>query len=326
MAKRKLYELFEEMHHGKYKLDEFMHESVADNYEEFSRDSNGGTKRIFVPNKKLKIFHTFLNLFIFEFLPINENVVFSYRKGFSAYDAVSPHQNSKYFFQTDISSFFASISRELVKKTILAGKHACPVADLDESIDRILDLVCIENALPVGFPSSAPISNAIFYNFDNHFECFCKSVDLIFTRYSDDIIISSNSKKNINEIDIEIEKHVREFAGGDFHLNKKKSKYFQVGGRIKILGMMILPNGKITIDSNLKRDLEVLLYTYVSDKTKFLKLIGVEEEAGLGRVTGYLNYANSVDKEYLDKLRRKFGATTIDSLLHRPLPRQKSNK
>jgi RNA-directed DNA polymerase len=326
MVKRKLYELFEEMHHGKYEFAEFMNGSIANNYEKFSREIGGRTKIILVPNKKLKIFHTFLNLFIFEFLPINENVVFSYRKGFSAYDAVSPHQNSKYFFQTDISSFFASISRELVKNTILAGKHACPVADLDEAIERILDLVCIENALPVGFPSSAPISNAIFYNFDNDFECFCKSSELIYTRYSDDIIISSNTKTNLNKIDAEIEKRLHEYFGSDFHLNQKKSKYFQVGGKIKILGMMILPNGRITIDSGLKRDLEVLLYTYLNDRMKFLALFGGEEDVGLGRVTGYLNYANSVDKEYLDKLRRKFGATTIDSILHRPLPKQKSKK
>jgi RNA-directed DNA polymerase len=326
MTKRRLSELFEEMHHGKYDFAEFMHGNVADNYQEFSRESGGRTKTIYVPNKKLKIFHTFLNLFIFEFLPINENIVFSYRKGFSAYDAVSRHQNSKYFFQTDVSSFFASIGRAFVKNTILAGKHVCPVVDIDESIERILDLVCINNALPVGFPSSAPISNAVLYNFDNHLENFCRSTDLIYTRYSDDIIISTNLKTNLIDINIEIENRLHEWACSDFHLNKKKSKYFQVGGKIKILGMMILPNGKITIDSSLKRDLEALLYTYLNDKTKFFALAGVGEEAGLGRVTGYLNYANSVDQEYLDKLRRKFGATTIDTLLHRPLPKPKSKE
>ena len=92
---------------------------------------------------------------------------------------------------------------------------------------------------------------------------------------------------------------------------------------MKILGMMILPNGKVTIDSKLKRELEVLLHFYVSDRNKFINFVKDDELAGLGRITGYLNYANSIDREYLEKLRKKFGSTAIDTLLHRPLPTQK---
>jgi len=318
MEKKTLHELFDEMYHGKHDFDEFMHADIDLYYQAT------GKKNFYIPNKKLKAFHTFLNLFVFEFLPINDRIVFSYRKGFSAYDAVEPHSKSKYFFQTDISSFFASITRELVDKTLRAGLDDCPVADLSEWIERILDLVCVDGVLPVGFPSSAPISNAVLFAFDNELEKYCEFNNSICTRYSDDIIVSSDEKSNLSEVNSAIEEFLNHILPEQFRLNRGKSRYFQVGGRIKILGMMILPNGKITLDSVLKRNLEVLLYAHVTDKSEFHRLSEGDEEKGLGRVTGYLNYANSIDQDYIDKLRKRFGATIVDTLLHRPLPKAKS--
>lgn len=315
MEKKTLRELFDEMHHGKHDFEEFMHADVSLYYRSTEKSN------FYIPNKKLKAFHTFLNLFVFEFLPINERVVFSYRKGFSAYDAVAPHAKSKYFFQTDISSFFASISRNLVQQTLKAGAGACPVSDLDDWIERILELVCVNEALPVGFPSSAPISNAVLRGFDNGFEEFCASRSSVCTRYSDDIIVSSGEKVNLEGIDGEVEKYLNDVLAEQFKLNHGKSRYFQVGGKIKILGMMILPNGKVTIDSSLKRNLEVLLYAHATATLDSQS--SEDEERDLSRATGYLNYANSIDQDYVDKLRKRFGATIVDTLLHRPLPKAK---
>lgn len=319
MIQKPLSDLFNSMNHGKYDFADFIQGRIDENYKVSSLNTSGNPRKIFCPNKKLKVYHTFLNLFLFEYLPINKEVVYSYRKGFSVYHAVSKHSSSKYFFQTDISSFFASINRELIKKTILAGKSACPVVDVENSIERILDLVCIEDALPVGLPSSAPISNAVLYAFDNDLEKYCKEFDLIYTRYSDDIVISSQSKKSIENIGQEIQDRLISCASDKLHLNPKKSKHFQIGGKVKILGIMILPNGKITIDSKLKSEMEVLLYFYINNKEKFLDCADHDEQKATGRITGFLNYANSIDQEYLNKLRKKFGATIIDTLLHRPL-------
>ena len=317
MNKKTLRELFEEMHHGKHDFEEFLYADVSLYYRQ------GRATNFLIPNKKLKAFHTFLNLFVFEFLPIEESAVFSYRKGFSAFDAVRYHAKSKYFFQTDVSSFFGSVGRQLVRDTLLAGIEYVPVQDIESHVERILDWVCVDNKLPIGFPSSAPISNAVLYGFDQDFAEFCKSRSIVYTRYSDDIIISAQEKTSLADIDRFIEVSLQSVSEGAFKLNSKKTKFFQVGGKIKILGMMILPNGKITIDSAVKRHLEVLLYTYISDRQQFLILSEGEEERGLGRTTGYLNYSNSVDPDYVDKLRRKFGATTVDTLLHRPLPKTK---
>lgn len=322
MTKKSLRTLFDAVHHGKLDFADFIGGQVESHYDVIQTGPSGHRREIVRPDKALKAYLTFVKAFVIEYLPINEDVVYSYRKGFSAFDAVAKHAHSRHFFQTDIAAFFPNIDRGMIKRTILEAKDDCPVLDLEEAIDRILDLVCVDDALPIGFPTSAPISNAILLEFDNDLAAFCKGRDLVLTRYSDDIVVSGQNKDAMQGIESEIQDRLRRLVSDRLRLHEGKSRYFQVGGKVKILGLMILPNGVITIDSKLKSDMEVLLHFYLSNRQIFIEKNNGDEESGEDRLTGYLNYANSIDPAYLAKLRRKFGATTIDLLMHRALPRK----
>jgi RNA-directed DNA polymerase len=183
-------------------------------------------RRIFKPRENLKLYHKFLNLFIFEYLPINERAVFSYRKGFGAFHAVEKHKHSRYFFQTDIKSFFESIDGSLTKKTILAGVDVCPVSDILEYIDRILEMVCIDDSLPVGFPASAPLSNSVLFEFDNEMERVCKGLDFVYSRYADDIIISGQRQDNISGLADCIQEKLHLFASPSLYIHRGKTRFF----------------------------------------------------------------------------------------------------
>lgn len=327
MTKEPLQKLFDAMYHGKVSFQDFLDSSMQQNYE-LASTSSTGKRKILKPKENLKIYHKFLNLFLFELLPINERVVFSYRKGFSAVNAVEKHRNGRYFFQTDISSFFESIDRSLAKKVILAGADRSPISDIHQYIDRIIDLVFVNDSLPVGFPASAPLSNSVLFDFDNEMEIFCNDQGLAYSRYADDIIISSQEKENLFEIDVLVQKKLHDFASQKFHINKGKTRFFQVGNKLSILGVMILPNGKISPDTRKRREVEVLIHFYLTDKATFNKMIAekkvksgkspdVSEEECLDVLSGNLNYIDSIDPDYTNKLRRKFGAATIDMLIHR---------
>lgn len=309
--------LFRSMYSDKYDFSDFMHGNIEENYSKFEHLEHDKVRTIIKPNKKLKTFHTFLNLFLFEHLPINERVVFSYRKGFSAYDAVAPHGAAKYFFQSDIRSFFTNIDRSLVRQTIESGKDLTPISDTDAHIERILDLVCIEGALPPGLPSSPVISNAVLLSFDNETEAYCNTIGCTYTRYSDDLIISGPEREPLEGLRERLSFLLESAYGSRFELNFSKSKLFKTGGKISILGLNILPNGKISIDSKVKTEIEILLHFYLTDRGKLLERTGGDPEKASERISGYLNYVNAIDQEYLDKLRRKYGATTIDMFLHR---------
>ncbi|WP_195724624.1 reverse transcriptase family protein [Herbaspirillum sp. CAH-3] len=333
MTKQPLQKLFDAMYHGKYSFEDFLQSPVEKNYEVIAPTEPGG-RRLFKPKENLKTYHRFLNLFLFEFLPVNDRVVFSYRKGFSALHAVQKHAKSKFFYQTDIQAFFDSIDRALTEKAILSGQANCPISDLDIHLDRIVDLVCIDNSLPVGLPASAPLSNAVLLDFDNELERSCLERELCYSRYADDIIISGHRQVDVQEIGQSVQEKLHQFSSKNFSIHEGKTRYFHVGGKIKILGMTILPNGKISIDSKKKKDLEVLLFFYLNDKERFRKIVNqaknrtetsreLSDDDYVAYLSGTINHVDSIDPDYTDKLRRKFGTATIDALKHSGFSKEK---
>ena len=316
-TKKPLESLFRAMYHDKLDFSDFKLGSLEENYSTFEHREHDRTRVIIKPNKKLKTFHTFLNLFLFERLPINERVVFSYRKGVSAYDAVAPHSSGKYFFQSDISNFFSSIDRSLIQQTIEQGKERSSISDVDAYLERILDLVCIGGSLSPGLPSSPVISNSVLLSFDNSTEEHCRSVGCTYTRYSDDIIISGPAREPLESLREVLAASLENKYSHRFKLNDRKSKLFNTSGKIGILGLTILPNGHISVDSKVRTETEVLLHFFLTDKEKFSQRAGGDIEKASERIAGFLNYVNSADRAYLDKLRRKYGATTVDMFLHR---------
>src|SRR4051812_34819269 len=118
MQQQPIQELFESMFHGKHTFNDFAQSPVEAHYERQTAKTGRKLRTVFKPKEKLRAYHQFLRLFLFDFLPVNEEVVFSYRKGFGALHAVAPHAKSKHFYVCDIENFFPSLKRTLVRETI----------------------------------------------------------------------------------------------------------------------------------------------------------------------------------------------------------------
>jgi len=256
-----------------------------------------------------------LNTFVFEYAKINTNVVYSYRKEHSAYTAVKKHADSKYFFQTDLSSFFYSITVEDVKNILENYMGDSPISDLHEYQEQLLNMVIVDGVLPVGFSTSPKISNSCLYEFDNELEQYCLEHSIIYTRYSDDIILSSKNN-DLEIVEDVISGMLNKFFGTRFQLNSNKTKHTHKGKKIKLLGMVILPSGKVTVDIKLKNQIEILFYFYLNDKEKFTDYLVNKYQGDLGKISGQLNYINTIDKSYLNKLRKKYGNFIVDTFIH----------
>lgn len=309
--------LFKAMFHDKWQFSDFVEVPVAASTSSQSFTQSGKTRALLVPNKRLKSFHEFLRLFLLDFLPLNKEVVFSYRKGVSAYDAVARHAMSKSFFVCDIADFFPSIKQTRVRATLLTAKIFCPIEDLDSWLDRIVDLVCVSDCLPMGFSTSPAISNAALLAFDDALLADCNSRGLVLTRYSDDIIVSGPSFAALAGIQERVTEVLQDTMCGELLLRPKKSKFLHSGAKIKLLGMVLLPNGTVSVDASVKSEIEVLIHYYLRDKIKFAARMNGDQRKVEARLSGLLNYVNTVDQAYLDKLRKKFGAAVVDFFLHR---------
>ncbi|WP_233972019.1 reverse transcriptase domain-containing protein [Pectobacterium versatile] len=267
---------------------------------------------------RLKVIHTFLSRFVFSEMPMRKDIVFSYQKDVNITDAVRPHCNSEFIFKTDISKFFPSISAEAVSHTL--SKYCVNIRTVDpeeirENIKRIVYLCTIDNRLPVGFSCSPSISNFCFYDYDNVIEAYCNKKGYIYSRYSDDLIISSQGEMDKDIITNDLTAILSSDAFLKLSINHKKTKIITKKYERKILGISILNDGKMTVSKATKTDIEVKLHLLKTDRKKLLNYTGMDEMTSILSIAGVLSQINNIDKDYLFHLRKKYGNAIISKLL-----------
>jgi RNA-directed DNA polymerase len=313
MISKPLRSLFDALQHGKYTFEDFLSLDVGASYDVEARPK----RTIYRPSKKLKAFQAFLNNVLFEHLPINERVSFAYRKGASLRQAVEVHASGRAFYQADFSRFFESIDADLVRKTIAANET--PIQDISDYIDRIIELTTTQGRLPIGFVTSPTISSACLKEFDDHLEAACLERGLAYSRYADDIVISAPGREALDGLEALVSQLAQEKITPHMVLNPAKTKRTSVGRRVQILGLDILPTGRVTVSREIREKVEYLVHFLVSGREKFEEINGGNFDKGLQQLGGYVSHIHSADPLYLAKLRKKFGATIIDSLLHKSL-------
>lgn len=324
--KRTLKEIFISTFHEKIEFDYFINFDVEKEYKTLYLNQ----RKVYAPSKKLKLIQRFINSSILEYAEYNRDVVYSYRKGAAIREAVENHALNRYFFQTDISDFFSSLKSEDVYKAITTRLSKVPVTDLESYIDRILDIMVVDNQLPAGFATSPLLSNICLVDFDDELKKYCDINNLVYTRYSDDLIISSKNNEFISDIESVIQTFLHKKINIDVNLNKYKTKIKHRGQKIKILGLSILPNGIVTIPSSDKKEIEAMLHFYINDDTKFESYVKEKlkprphqlsdksyQEYGVSSLCGKLIAISAMDKNYISKLRNKYGNTIIEMFLRK---------
>ncbi len=316
MTKISLEKAFNSYFHDKYSFNHFCNLDIKTQYEDIFYSKN-----TFSPSKELKRYQQFLNFFIFDFMKVNKDVVFSYRKGVSTYDAIYPHKDSKYILSTDIKSFFLHIDKEDIKNLILQNKknYLIQEEDIEHYIDTLVNLVSYNDILPIGAPTSPKISNAYLFQFDNKLQKYCKVEDIIYTRYSDDFIFSSNTNEKFDLLLSTMKELLISFGLESLQLNERKTKLQRKGSRIMLLGLVITPNGTITVDKKIKKEIEVLLHFYLSNKDKFKDFFEKNYDSNLEKVSGRLSHIKSIDKQFITKLKKKYGSYIVNSFVHRDI-------
>lgn len=265
---------------------------------------------------KLKLLHHFLNEAVFNRINIIDDVVFSYRKGVNVLNCVYPHRTSDFIFKTDINNFFSSFSREFIEIKLNQIFGDFIISDINLFLPQIVDIVTYDNKLPIGVSTSPSLSNILFNDADRKIKSFANNNQYIYTRYADDIIISSN--KTINkEITFNKLQEIINSESYSFILNEDKTKLLRKGNVRKIMGICILPDGHISVDRKLKNNIETKLY-YISK----LKNINSQEPELMEikrYLSGMINYISTVDIGYINKLKRKYGSTIVEMFIRKSL-------
>jgi hypothetical protein len=199
---------------------------------------------------------------ILNVFPIHKDA-YAYKRNTSIKEAISKHIDNSFFLKIDIKDFFNSISRgKLIKmfkihldenyyaalNNIFKLKHGreyptsfTPLIDYTSGLS-LFDIFFIKTKLPVGFVTSPTLSNIFMYFFDQQLE----KENFIYTRYADDILISSKTNDlNVEQLIAQIKQILKHLG---LIINEKKTQIvnlYKKGKYIKYLGIVISKHGGV---------------------------------------------------------------------------------
>lgn len=147
---------------------------------------------------------------------------FGFIKNQSYFDYLSEHASvgqHRWYLRIDIEDFFGSIN----------GKHIDNAFDFyidgeekKEIIETLKSIVIYNDKLIQGTPIAPVISNIVFRQLDIRIERYCDRCGVIYSRYADDLLFSSDSRCGFNRRFVKTIDRI--LASKDFRINNKKTR------------------------------------------------------------------------------------------------------
>lgn len=215
------------------------------------------------------------------------------------------HRKSNYLINLDIQNFFTTCNEEMITKAL---SRYTPIHQ--DQLEIFLHLCFFQHTLPPGSPASPVISNIIFLPIDRSIHQYCKSKNIKYTRYVDDLSFSSNTKISKATIQ-QIDKILQSF---DFEINPEKTCIYENKDEMEVTGISI-KDKKLKLCNSTVEEIEKNISYYHEWKQKVLRQYGAIPEVKSKilkmqkSIKGQLNFAKRVDgdngKTYT-KLRKSF--------------------
>ena len=250
----------------------------------YIKKKNGGAREILQPSKELKALQYWLIRNIFNEFPISQYTA-AYEKGCSIKKNAICHQQGKYILHTDIVHFFESITAKSLSDLFKRNREVVKKLQLsNEEMSLIFDLVLYKGEhLVVGSVASPMISNCIMYEFDLKLGELVRKENMKYTRYADDIVISSD-QYIVHSILTNIDMLLSEYG---FIRNVEKTYYMSKNKRRQVTGIVIDNNdNSLSIGHKkytlLKRD----IYNYL-----------IKKQGDYSQIRGRLAYLKNINSD-----------------------------
>lgn len=270
---------------------------------------NGGKRTIAHPSKMLKVVQRTMIEFLGDILPVHD-ASYAYRQGVSIKNNAEQHMNNPYFLKMDLSNFFNSIdidifNRQLDENNISLRKsdrdliYRCAFWSPTKSIyGRLI--------LSVGAPSSPLISNFIMYTFDDLISSICHSLDVVYTRYADDLFFSTRIEGALFKLPSIVEYVLSSSYDNKLVVNQLKTSFSSKAHNRHITGITITNNGGISLGRKRKRTIASLIHRYTLGELDFDRK---------KRLQGILSFAQHVEPTFIERMKVKYTSVVVDDLI-----------
>jgi len=223
---------------------------------------NGKLREIDAPRKKLKEVQEKLQLIfqsIYEEKPavhgfVNERSIITNAKG---------HVRKKILINVDLIDFFTTIKFGWIKAIFLSY----PFNFNGEVANALTQLCCLNGSLPQGAPTSPVLSNFSCRRLDNALMKFAKSSKLHYTRYADDISLSTNLRglpESLGIIEGDKLNLSNQFIGmigkSGFFINEDKVRFALRNNRQEVTGLIV--NSKLNVSRGFIRQIRSMLHAW----------------------------------------------------------------
>lgn len=266
-----------------------------------------GHRIIAQPTAELKKYQRVIIKELEDLLPVH-SCAFAYRKKLSIKDNALQHVNSNFLLKMDFQNFFNRVKPKLLFDTLKANKIVFSDQD-EELLTRLLfwkpglkrskTLV-----LSVGAPSSPMITNFVMYSFDCMMADWCKKMDIVYTRYADDITFSTKRKDILFLVPKIVRRNLRKTVPG-LSINESKTIYSSKAHNRHVTGVTITCDNRISLGRSKKRYISSLIHGFTKGE------LLMEE---LSYLRGVISYAYNIEPMFVSRMIRKYGGSVINKI------------
>lgn len=278
--------------------------SAPRRYKIYSIPKRSGARReIAQPTPEIKFLQRAFVRQYLEHLPVHDSAT-AYRRGMSTRDNAAPHAVNGPLLKMDLRNFFPSIrGRDWLRFCSEKGVLDANDAKLSELLlffrppgGRLL-------RLSVGAPSSPILSNVIMYDFDILIHEAVSKDQVTYTRYADDLTFSAKRTGYLVNVRRDVARVIRGLNYPKLDINGDKTTYATKKYHRSVTGLTLSNDGRVTLGRDRKRSISASVHH---------ALLGKLSPEDLGKLSGMLSYAHSVEPEFVRSLGEKYGAEAVE--------------
>lgn len=250
------------------------------------KKSNGKIRDIYAPNSFLKVVQRkLLDNYLIRLEPSEYS--YAYCKGISVADNAAVHIGKKKILKLDISHFFDSIDYDMVYSAV--RKLGLSV----QATTLIVNICTLNSLLPQGAPTSPHIANLVMRYFDERIGNLCRSQDIAYSRYCDDMTFSGDFNENALT---ETVSHMLYRQG--FSLNTQKTICVFNSQKQLVTGIVV--NHKMQVSRNKRKKIRQQVYyckKYGVCQSLSFSGIEISPEKYLHSLMGRISFALQVNPD-----------------------------
>ncbi len=277
---------------------------------------SGGDRRIDAPSSRLKLLQARLSFLLQDCMDEIEKdrkgngcsrstLSHGFARERSIITNAVMHLGKKNVLNIDLKDFFDSFNFGRVRGFFIANKYF----SLDPHIATVIaQIACYKNSLPQGSPCSPVITNLITHSLDIRLASLAKANSCIYTRYADDITISTREKvfpsqimAESNGAYVEGKKLKSEISRAGFSLNNAKTRIQYKDSRQEVTGLVV--NKKPGIKKEYWKKARAQCHSLFMTGAFEQELSGVVVSGNVNELEGRLNFIDQIDR--YNRMRQK---------------------